>query len=200
MGGYNFTDAVRWSLQAAREEAADLHHEYVGPEHILLGLLEVQQTAASTILANLDISSTELRASILSLLQAGPGPQTTGADLPYTSRAKKVLELAMVEARHLGNSYVGTEHLLLGLLREERNLAAQALTSAGLDADRVRAEVRRVIQTPEEPPHPRRAKQSEVNQASSRLRVAPRNLATLALLVAVTALAVAIAALISSLR
>jgi ATP-dependent Clp protease ATP-binding subunit ClpC len=201
MGGDNFTDAVRWSLQAAREEAAALQHNYVGPEHILLGLLDVHETAATTVLANLGISTGDLRASVLSLVQAGSHKQAMGPDLPYTSRAKKVLELAMVEARDLRNGYMGTEHLLLGLLREERSPAAQALTKAGLAADQVRAEVARAIQAPEQPPHPRMARRSELTESPHPMRRATApNLAKLALLLAATALGVSITALILSLR
>src|SRR5919205_1004328 len=116
MNGYNFTDRVRKVLQMAREEAARLHHEYVGTEHILLGLI-----------------------------REGEGAAAAGPDLPYTSRAKKVLELAMTEARELNHSYVGTEHLLLGLLREEKGIAAQVLTDAGVNLEQSRAETLRLL-------------------------------------------------------
>jgi ATP-dependent Clp protease ATP-binding subunit ClpC len=201
LNGYNFTDAVRSALQAAREEAAALYHEYVGTEHILLGLLQIQETSASIVLAGLRASPPDLRRLVLALVRTGHQHQTIGPDLPYTSRAKKVLELSMMEARGLDNSYVGTEHLLLGLLGEEKGLAAQALSQAGLSTDQVRAEVRRVIRTPEQPPHPRMAAGPSLAPLPGRLSGAPvQDLAKRALLLAVIALVVAITALFLSLR
>src|SRR5215210_1980595 len=119
MNGYNFTDRVRKVLQMAREEAARLHHEYVGTE-------DIQQKIEETV-------------------KKGKAAAAAGPDLPYTSRAKKVLELAMTEARELNHSYVGTEHLLLGLLREEKGIAAQVLTDAGVNLEQSRAETLRLL-------------------------------------------------------
>src|SRR6267143_926913 len=124
MNGYNFTDRVRKVLAMAREEAARLHHEYVGTEHILLGLIREGEGVAATVLQNLSVELDEIQQKIEETVKKGKAAQTTGPDLPYTSRAKKVLELAMSEARELSHSYVGTEHLLLGLLREEKGIAA----------------------------------------------------------------------------
>src|ERR671916_550877 len=125
MNGYNFTDRVRKVLQMAREEAARLHHEYVGTEHILLGLIREGEGVAAAVLTNLNVDLEDIQQKIEETVKKGKAAAAAGPDLPYTSRAKKVLELAMTEARELNHSYVGTEHLLLGLLREEKGIGAQ---------------------------------------------------------------------------
>jgi len=138
MRGFNFTERVRKVLSTAREEAMDLGHEYVGTEHILLGLTR-DEGVASTVLANLDVDTNALRNRLLGIVRRGtkePGV----ADLPYTSRAKKTLELAMTEAKRMHHAYVGTEHLLLGLLAEQKGIAAQVLTDFGCTLERARAE------------------------------------------------------------
>jgi len=145
MNGYNFTDRVRKVLQMAREEAARLHHEYVGTEHILLGLIREGEGVAAAVLANLQVDLEEVQQKIEDTVKKGKAAAAAGSDLPYTSRAKKVLELAMSEARELNHSYVGTEHLLLGLLREEKGIAAQVLTDAGVNLEQARAEVLRLL-------------------------------------------------------
>jgi len=139
MGGYNFTERVRKVLALAREEAGRLRHEYVGTEHILLGLVREGEGVAAAVLRNLHVDPDKIRESVEGQVKKGINA-ITRADLPYTTRAKKVLELAMSEANDLGHEYVGTEHLLLGLLREERGVAAQTLTSLGVDLAAVRAE------------------------------------------------------------
>ncbi|MDP1860444.1 MAG: ATP-dependent Clp protease ATP-binding subunit [Gemmatimonadaceae bacterium] len=151
MNGYNFTERVRKVLQMAREEAQRLHHEYVGTEHILLGLIREGEGVAAAVLQNLNVDLDEIQQKIEETVKKGKAAQTTGPDLPYTSRAKKVLELAMSEARELNHSYVGTEHLLLGLLREEKGIAASVLTDAGVNLDAARAETLRLLGT-EMPP------------------------------------------------
>ena len=151
MNGYNFTERVRKVLQMAREEAQRLHHEYVGTEHILLGLIREGEGVAAAVLQNLNVDLDEIQQKIEETVKKGKAAQTTGPDLPYTSRAKKVLELAMSEARELNHSYVGTEHLLLGLLREEKGIAAQVLSDAGVNLDAARAETLRLLGT-EMPP------------------------------------------------
>jgi ATP-dependent Clp protease ATP-binding subunit ClpC len=147
MNGYNFTERVRKVLAMAREEAARLHHEYVGTEHILLGLIREGEGVAATVLQNLSVELDDVQQKIEETVKKGKAANTTGPDLPYTSRAKKVLELAMSEARELNHSYVGTEHLLLGLLREEKGIAAQVLTDAGVNLDAARAETLRILGT-----------------------------------------------------
>ena len=147
MNGYNFTERVRKVLQMAREEAQRLHHEYVGTEHILLGLIREGEGVAAAVLENLNVDLDEVQQKIEETVKKGKAVQATGPDLPYTSRAKKVLELAMSEARELNHSYVGTEHLLLGLLREEKGIAAQVLTEAGVNLDAARTETLRLLGT-----------------------------------------------------
>jgi len=147
MNGYNFTERVRKVLAMAREEAARLHHEYVGTEHILLGLIREGEGVAAAVLQNLNVDLDEIQQKIEETVKKGKAAQATGPDLPYTSRAKKVLELAMGEARELNHSYVGTEHLLLGLLREEKGIAAQVLTDAGVHLEAARAETLRLLGT-----------------------------------------------------
>ncbi len=149
MNGYNFTERVRKVLAMAREEAARLYHEYVGTEHILLGLIREGEGVAASVLQNLTVDLEEIQAKIEETVKKGKAGAATGPDLPYTSRAKKVLELAMGEARELGHSYVGTEHLLLGLLREEKGIAAQVLTDAGVNLDAARGETLRLLGTGE---------------------------------------------------
>jgi ATP-dependent Clp protease ATP-binding subunit ClpC len=145
MNGYNFTDRVRKVLQMAREEAARLHHEYVGTEHILLGLIREGEGVAAAVLTNLNVDLEDVQQKIEETVKKGKAGAVTGPDLPYTSRAKKVLELAMAEARELNHSYVGTEHLLLGLLREEKGIAAQVLNDAGVTLEQSRAETLRLL-------------------------------------------------------
>ncbi len=152
MNGYNFTDRVRKVLQMAREEAARLHHEYVGTEHILLGLIREGEGVAAAVLSNLNVDLEEIQQKIEDSVKKGKAAAAAGPDLPYTSRAKKVLELAMSEARELNHSYVGTEHLLLGLLREEKGIAAQVLTDVGVNLEQARAETLRLLGSEVPPP------------------------------------------------
>ena len=144
MNGYNFTDRVRKVLQMAREEAARLRHEYVGTEHILLGIVREGEGVAAAVLMNLNVDFDKLRRSVEAVVKQGTDDRRN-PDLPYTSRAKKVLELSMSEARELNHSYVGTEHLLLGVLREEKGIGAQALVQHGVELVLARAEVLRLL-------------------------------------------------------
>src|SRR5690348_14278469 len=146
MNGYNFTERVRNVLAMAREESVRLRHEYVGTEHILLGLIREGEGVAATALQNLEIDLDELQAGIENVVKKGQAGNT-GPDLPYTSRAKKVLELAMTEARELNHTYVGTEHLLLGLVREQNGIGAQVLIERGVTSDNARAETLRILGT-----------------------------------------------------
>src|SRR5437764_5050590 len=147
MNGYNFTDRVRRVLRLAREEAARLHHEYVGTEHILLGLIREGEGVAATVLTNLNVDLEEISRRIEETVKKGTAAGSAGPDLPYTSRAKKILEFAMMEARELHHAYVGTEHLLLGVLREEKGIGAQVLVDAGVTLQRARSEVFQVLGT-----------------------------------------------------
>src|SRR4026208_741625 len=147
MNGYNFTERGRNALARAREEAERLRHEYVGTEHILLGLIREGEGVAAAVLQNLSVDLDEIQQKIEETVKKGKAAAATGPDLPYTSRAKKVLELAMGEARDLSHGYVGTEHLLLGLRREEKGIAAQVLTDAGVNPDAAKAETLRLLGT-----------------------------------------------------
>jgi ATP-dependent Clp protease ATP-binding subunit ClpC len=148
MQGFNFTERVRKVLAMAREEARRLHHEYVGTEHILLALIREGEGVAGAVLRNLQVDLDEIQQEIERQVKKGKLAHTTGPDLPYTSRAKQVIELAMREARELKHSYVGTEHLLLGLLWEEKGIAAQVLTRNNADFASVREETLRVLGAP----------------------------------------------------
>ncbi len=141
---YNFTDRVRKVLAMAREEAIRLQHDYVGTEHILLGLIREGEGVAAAVLMNLNVDLDAIREGIEEAVRPGKATIALG-ELPYTSRAKKVLELAMAEAKELNHSYVGTEHLLLGLLREEKGVAAQVLNSLGVTLEDARAETLRLL-------------------------------------------------------
>ncbi len=134
---YNFTAEVRESLACAREEAIRLQHDYVGTEHLLLGLLSSGETRAKSIFGQLSIDLAKLQREIERQLREGKGARKLG-ELPYTSRSKKVLEYTMDEARRQGSRWVGTEHLLLGLIREEKSIAAEVLGTFGMTLDRTR--------------------------------------------------------------
>jgi len=140
----NFTDRVRKVLSMAREEATRLHHDYVGTEHILLGLIREGEGVAAAILTNLNVDLDELRERIEERVDVGKSDMTAD-EVPYTTRAKKVLEFSVAEARSLKHSYVGTEHLLLGLLREEKGIAAQVLEDVGVTIEMARNETIRLL-------------------------------------------------------
>ncbi len=139
-----FTDRARKVLQLANQEAQRLNHEYIGTEHILLGLVKEGSGVASNVLKNLDVDLTKIRREVEKLVNQGTDMIAMGK-LPQTPRAKKAIEYAMDEARTLGHSYVGTEHLLLGLLREEEGVAAQVLENLGLSLEKVRNEILELI-------------------------------------------------------
>ena len=143
---YNFTDRVRKVLAMAREEAVRLQHDYVGTEHILLGLIREGEGVAAEVLRNLAADLDDLLRLVEENIRAGKATTPIG-ELPYTTRAKKVLEYAMAESRELNHSYVGTEHLLLGLLREEKGLAARVLGELGIGLDEARAEMLKLLGT-----------------------------------------------------
>jgi len=142
MSGYSFTDRVRRTLQLAREEAQALGHQHVGTEHILLAQLRAGGVAGA-VFDSLELDSDAVRTMVIETVEPGRGAALV--DLPYTSRAKKTLELAMREARDLNHLYVGTEHLLLGLLREEKGIAARILRQHGVTIEIARAEVLRLL-------------------------------------------------------
>ena len=135
-----FTDRARKVMQLANQEAQRFNHEYIGTEHILLGLVKEGSGVAANVLKNLDVDLRKIRLEVEKLVQSGPEMVTMGK-LPQTPRAKKVIEYSMEEARNLNHNYVGTEHILLGLLREQEGVAAQVLMNLGLKLEDVREEV-----------------------------------------------------------
>ena len=135
-----FTDRARKVMQLANQEAQRFNHEYIGTEHILLGLVKEGSGVAANVLKNMDIDLRKIRQEVEKLVRSGPDLVTMGR-LPQTPRAKKVIEYSMEEARSLNHNYVGTEHILLGLLREQEGVAAQVLMNLGLKLDEVRKEV-----------------------------------------------------------
>src|SRR3954466_3868507 len=135
-----FTDRARKGMQLANQEAQRFNHEYIGTEHILLGLVKEGSGVAANVLKNLDVDLRKIRLEVEKLVQSGPDMVTMGK-LPQTRRAKKVIEYSMEEARNLNHNYVGTEHILLGLLREQEGVAAQVLMNLGLKLEEVREEV-----------------------------------------------------------
>src|SRR6266436_5857902 len=135
-----FTDRARKVMQLANQEAQRFNHEYIGTEHILLGLVKEGSGVAANVLKNLDVDLRKIRLEVEKIVQSGPDMVTMGK-LPQTPRAKKVIEYAIEEARQLNHNYVGTEHLLLGLLREQEGVAAQVLMNLGLKLEDVREEV-----------------------------------------------------------
>ena len=127
-------------MALARKEAQRLNHDFIGTEHILLGLIQEGSGVAANVLKNLGVEIDKIRREIEKNVQSGPSMVTMG-QLPFTPRAKKVLELSMEEANELGHNYIGTEHLLLGLIRENEGVAATVLMDLNLKLEDVRAEV-----------------------------------------------------------
>jgi ATP-dependent Clp protease ATP-binding subunit ClpC len=139
-----FTERARKVILLAKEEAKRFNHDYIGTEHILLGLVREGEGVAAAVLASFGLSSEKIRIEVEKLVQPGPSTVVSG-DLPFTPKAKKVIELAMDEARTLGHNYIGTEHLLLGLIREGEGVASQVLMNLGLELDKVRDEVMNLL-------------------------------------------------------
>jgi hypothetical protein len=131
-----FTDRARRVVVLAQEEARHLNHNYIGTEHILLGLIHEREGVAAKALESLDISLEAVRAQVVEIV--GPGMEEPSGHIPFTPRAKKVLELSLREALALGHNYIGTEHILLGLIREGEGVAAQVLVKLGASFERVR--------------------------------------------------------------
>ena len=135
-----FTDRARKVMNLAKQEAQRLNHEYIGTEHILLGLIQEGSGVAASVLKNLGIDLKKIRSEIEKIVKGSPTMVTMGS-LPFTPRAKKVLELSLEEASQLGHNYIGTEHLLLGLIKENEGIAARVLTNLGVKLEEVREEV-----------------------------------------------------------
>ncbi len=139
-----FTDRVRKVIYFARDEASRLQHDYIGTEHLLLGIVREGEGIAAKVLGKLDLDFEQIQQAVENMVKSSGGTLTIG-EIPFTPRAKRVLELAIEEARLLGHNYVGTEHLLLGLIREGEGVAAQVLAELGVDRKRVREEVLKLL-------------------------------------------------------
>ena len=139
-----FTERARKVIILAKEEARRFNHDYIGTEHILLGLVREGEGVAAAVLQKMGVSLENIRLEIEKLVQPGPTTQIIG-DIPFTPRAKKALELAAEEARSLGHNYIGTEHLLLGLIKENEGVASQVLLNLGLDLNTVRNEIMELL-------------------------------------------------------
>ena len=151
-----FTDRARKVLTLAQEEATRFNHNYIGTEHLLLGLVRENDGVAAKVLANMGVQLSKVRSAVEFII--GRGESMVPGELGLTPRAKKVLELAIDEARRLNHHYIGTEHLLLGLVREGEGIAAGVLESLGVNLERVRTQVMQIVS--QAPPQP-------VNSATS---------------------------------
>ncbi len=139
-----FTERARKVMLLANQEARRFNHEYIGTEHVLLGLVKEGFGVGANALKNLNVDFHKIRLEVERLIQSAPN-EVTEENLPMTPRAKKVIEYAMEEARNLNHKYVGTDHSLLGLLREQEGVAAQILMNLGLKLDEVRDEIKALL-------------------------------------------------------
>ena len=135
MPNFNFSEQARRTLARSREEAIGLNHPYVSTEHMLLALLRETDGVAADVLKALSVDVAKVREVVLGSVKKGTGPHPMSTELPYTSRGKKALELAMSQSHEWHHSHMGNEHLLIGLLRERVGIAAQGLASAGVTLD-----------------------------------------------------------------
>jgi ATP-dependent Clp protease ATP-binding subunit ClpC len=142
-----FTERAREVVVLAQDEARALKHNYIGTEHLLLGLLREENGLAARVLAGLDVDVEDVRSRIVRMIGRGHGALT--GQIPFTPRAKRVLELALREALSLGHGYIGTEHILLGLVREGEGVANGILSDLGADGETIWNEVNRVLGAPE---------------------------------------------------
>ena len=138
-----FSERARRVLTSAQEEAQSLNHSYIGTEHILLGLIREEDGMAAKVLTNLGISLSKVRSAVEFII--GRGEKSTVGEIGLTPRAKRVIELSIDEARHLGHNYIGTEHILLGLLHEGEGVAAGVLDSFGITLEQARTETTNVL-------------------------------------------------------
>src|SRR3970040_2099619 len=138
-----FTERARRVLTLAQEEAQRFNHNYIGTEHLLLGLVREGDGVAAKVLSNLGVELNKVRSAVEFII--GRGDRATTGEIGLTPRAKRVIELAVDEARRLNHSYIGTEHLLLGLVREGEGIAAGVLESLGVTLERVRGETTRIL-------------------------------------------------------
>lgn len=141
------TERARQAVVLSSDEARSLRHTYIGTEHLLLGLLREEHGLAARALENFGILVEDVRGKIIKRVGIGENPVTDG-QIPFTPRAKKVLELALREALSLGHNYIGTEHILLGIVREDAGMAVMILHEYGADAEHIRSEVIRLLSRP----------------------------------------------------
>ncbi len=139
-----FTERARKVIVYAKEEARRFNHDYIGTEHLLLGLVREGEGVAAAVLQKLGLDLETIRIEVEKLVQPGPQTQVLG-DIPFTPRSKKALELSAEEARALGHNYIGTEHLLLGLVKEGEGMAYRVLLNLGLDLGKLRNEVMELL-------------------------------------------------------
>jgi ATP-dependent Clp protease ATP-binding subunit ClpA len=142
-----FTERARLVVVRAQEEALGLRHNYIGTEHLLIGLLRVEEGCAARVLDSLDVTLEEARAQVRRLVGQGDEP-ATGGEIPFTPRAKKVLEFSRREALSLGHNYIATEHILLGLVRETDGVAARILLDFDVGAETIRNQIIRMLSGP----------------------------------------------------
>jgi ATP-dependent Clp protease ATP-binding subunit ClpC len=141
-----FTERARQVVVLAQDEAHALRHNYIGTEHLLLGLLREEEGLAARVLRSFDVTLEGVRAQVGRIV--GPGDELTTGQIPFTPRAKKVLELSLREAQALGHQFIGTEHLLLGLVRENEGVASRILLESDADAEKIRHEIIRMLSGP----------------------------------------------------
>jgi ATP-dependent Clp protease ATP-binding subunit ClpC len=144
-----FTERARQVVVLAQEEARALKHNYIGTEHILLGLLREEEGLAARVLQSFEITVERVRAAVVRIVDSGE--EVTSGQIPFTPRAKKVLELALREALSLGHNYIGTEHILLGLSRENEGVAVRILLDLNAGAETIRNEMLRMLSVPGRP-------------------------------------------------
>src|SRR5438067_4550101 len=141
-----FTGRGRQVIVFAQQEAQALQHNYIGTEHFLLGLLRDEEALGARALESLDITAEKVRAQVIRIV--GSGEEVSSGQIPFTPRAKKVLELSLREALSLGHNYIGTEHILLGLVRENEGVAARILLDFDADSEKIRNELIRMLSGP----------------------------------------------------
>ena len=139
-----FTERARKVIILAKEEAKRFNHDYIGTEHLLLGLVREGEGVAAAVLQKLGLDLESIRIEVEKLVKPGPQTQVMG-DIPFTPRSKKVLELSAEEARALGHNYIGTEHLLLGLIREGEGVAFRVFLNMGVDLEKARTEIMELL-------------------------------------------------------
>jgi ATP-dependent Clp protease ATP-binding subunit ClpC len=147
-----FTNKARDAVSFAQDEARELRHNYIGTEHLLLGVLRVEEGLGVRVLGELGVTVEQVRDQVVRIV--GRGDEVTTGQIPFTPRAKKVLELALREAQSLGHNFIGTEHILLGVVRENEGVASRILLDFSVDASKIRSETARMFAGSTPPPDP----------------------------------------------